>query len=638
MLTFREFFYLITEGQAENQALAILNNNQELLNQIKQVTPEPKYLPIIAYFHAKENINLNQLTRDIQSYKRLVDRKNLPMMQINKKGAFLDNQIVNYLTWTEKIHAVEGQINFQNRDNSNDAKPIDGKPIFSKNNIDIYEAHGRDKCIQYGNGYSFCISQIRNTMWQSYRDLQSSTFYFVFDRNRTKQDPLHIVVVDHTKDGFLLTDATNNTGKIAEFGDDSESYLKHLESKGVPRSVFQHVEYSEEEKSDKVKLGRLNIDLDFFKRLNHSEKSRYIGRGHYLSDEQFKYLLDSNFLDLVNQHINTGIPLSSKKINLIKNNNQLMKTVKRNFLIRMEKKDEFDDLDEEDYDELDNGYYEILRIFNSQEVEKYLKLVKGQTVSYEVLDIFKDIDKDLVHNYLINKFDSGNMSIDDFIASDVDLIVSNYEKLNNYNKNTLLNYLTDHSDHSNNLNDWKTLLNKVLEDQNFRTLRSYITIPDSYFIKLMKDNDFDFFNKIYNHGVTFKNMAINTLERFIDAYLKKSMFIDNEKFFKNIFYNMLKDNMIKSHRQVFQIIKDFVIMTDNYDLFKYLELDYKIILDLFKKHQKESIILNKLFSDDFEKKHPDVLKDLKSEIFYYELDKDKDMSEFLSSFGIEFNF
>jgi hypothetical protein len=49
-------------------------------------------------------------------------------------------------------------------------------PIISKNNITVYESHSRDKCIRFGKGQSFCISQPGNTQWQSYRDINLPLF------------------------------------------------------------------------------------------------------------------------------------------------------------------------------------------------------------------------------------------------------------------------------------------------------------------------------------------------------------------------------------------------------------------------------------------------------------------------------
>jgi hypothetical protein len=51
---FKEWFYL-NENAFENQSLAILNKDEHLFQIIKGHAPEPKYLPIIAYFYKQSN-------------------------------------------------------------------------------------------------------------------------------------------------------------------------------------------------------------------------------------------------------------------------------------------------------------------------------------------------------------------------------------------------------------------------------------------------------------------------------------------------------------------------------------------------------------------------------------------------------
>ena len=301
-------FYILLEGQQENQAFAILGNNKNLLEEIKNLGFESKYLPLLAYFHVKENINLNQLKLDFQQYKQLVDEKKIPLLSVNRNGIFLNNNPINYIHFTEKVHAIYGEKNLVKKRGKNDDVPENVTPIFSiPNNIDVYKANSPQECILHGKGYSFCISQPGNTMWQSYRDTQDSTFYFVFDRTRDKSDPLHIVVVDMTNRGPLLTDANNRTGNIAEFGEDAQSYLEYLKKRNVPISIFINEPKTQQEIEENEKLGEENSDLNWFKQLTSEEKSKYIGRGHSLSNEQFDFIWDNHLDSLIKQYINTGL-------------------------------------------------------------------------------------------------------------------------------------------------------------------------------------------------------------------------------------------------------------------------------------------------------------------------------------------
>ena len=44
-------------------------------------------------------------------------------------------------------------------------------------------------------------------------------------------------------------------------------------------------------KRNPKKLGNQNNSLDWFKSLSYDEKSKYIGRGHQLTNDQFDYLI-----------------------------------------------------------------------------------------------------------------------------------------------------------------------------------------------------------------------------------------------------------------------------------------------------------------------------------------------------------
>jgi hypothetical protein len=104
-------------------------------------------------------------------------------------------------------------------------------------------------------------------------------------------DPLHIVVFDNTSGGILLTDADNNTGTIAEYGEDVDAYVSYLKSKGVPVDDLVNRPKTPEEDEEERLLGKENKDLEWFINLPIEYKSAYIGRGHMLTDDQFDYLI-----------------------------------------------------------------------------------------------------------------------------------------------------------------------------------------------------------------------------------------------------------------------------------------------------------------------------------------------------------
>jgi hypothetical protein len=68
-------------------------------------------------------------------------------------------------------------------------------------------------------------------------------------------------------------------------------------------------------------LGDEYHDLNWFKQLSYDYKSKYIGRGHQLGDEQFSYLWgdrkSKGFADLLKQYLNNGITISDNQFKLL---------------------------------------------------------------------------------------------------------------------------------------------------------------------------------------------------------------------------------------------------------------------------------------------------------------------------------
>lgn len=313
-MRFRHWLVLNEASQQETQALKLLGGDEKVLAQLKSISPEPKFLPVLALLH-REQPDLAQLGKDWGEYKRLLDSKKMPLLSVQGDRIVTppNNQPITYLQWTEKVHAMGGDAEMVRRRMDIDYsqwKP----PIFKNEDLEVYETDGPGDCIRYGKGHSFCISQPGNTMWQSYRDTQTSTFYFVYDKSLPDTDPLRIVVVDMTNRGPILTDAKNTTGRVAEYGTDAEAYLDHLHKRGVPRDIFRNKEHTKEEKEETNALGRQNLSLVWFRALSPDQKSRYIGRGHRLSDEQFDYILDNGMDSLVKQYAEMGIKLNDHQM------------------------------------------------------------------------------------------------------------------------------------------------------------------------------------------------------------------------------------------------------------------------------------------------------------------------------------
>lgn len=337
MLKNYELFALILESKkTEEEAKNILDkedieNSDSIINQFKEIdeTKNQKLLPLMAKSYI-EHDNINDIKDVFSTICKKINMGKMELPEKTKKGYIVkDKTFSNWLEFSEYIHGLESMSKGKRKLEDSQIKiETDDKPIFDENGIKIYDADSVGKCIKYTQGgltgkkYSFCIGQPANTYYKSYRDNETSTFYFIIDENKDLNDPLHIVVFERQRYGVQLWDETNSPGEIAEYGPDDDGYIKYLEEKGVPVDKLLTLrEKSSEEIEEEKKLGRQNKDLNWLKDLSYKEKSAYIGRGHILSDEQFKYLWkfkdnDGGF-KLLKQYVDMGQPIPEEQFNIL---------------------------------------------------------------------------------------------------------------------------------------------------------------------------------------------------------------------------------------------------------------------------------------------------------------------------------
>ena len=317
----RNYFQIYESKKTEAEGLNILKkanieNPEEIINKIKTIDGSINQvnIPIIASLYVGGNTDINNLKGSMDVYNDLLSKKRITPVSLSK-GA--DNSIK--LKIADKIFDTNpsGYIKFREYiDGKKPAQTIskeeimdertEDKPIWAGNNIEIYDANDMVKCIRYcqgdltGRTYEFCIGKYgAENMFNSYRDNDVSTFYFIVDNNKDKSDPLHLVVFDHEQNGIKLTDVNNTTtqldggGGIAEYGDDVDKYVDYLKSKGVPVDTLlvNKPKTAEEIEEDRI-LRNENSDLSWFIKLPIELKSKYVGRGHMLTDEQFDYLME----------------------------------------------------------------------------------------------------------------------------------------------------------------------------------------------------------------------------------------------------------------------------------------------------------------------------------------------------------
>jgi hypothetical protein len=399
---FNDFKNIIESKQTEKQALKVLgyskdadnkngiDNVDKLLQDFKDIDKSKNQilLPSIAYFY-KHNVDLQSLNQVFSKIPKLLDRKILSI-QLTKKGVQIKNDIfTDWLKFSEKIDAIYSAIIYKEKQKTNKDKEHKSfetetdEPIFDDNGIKIYDGKDVGSCIRLGKGQSFCISQPDNTMYQSYRDSKSSSFYFIYDDNQ-KDNPLKIVVFDNTQYGVELTDETNDTGTIYKYGNETEPYIEYLKTKGVPvDTLLLNKPKTEDEIKEFKLLSEQNLDLKWFIDLTPDYKTKYIGRGHRLSFGQWDYLFDNNMWDLLNQYINIGHTINYTQFAQIETKPNLLKSYIR-FQYQL-----LDHPDNENYDS-DSKYVKYFDKFGYLEGDK--KYENGESDSYYKVLLYPTIE------------------------------------------------------------------------------------------------------------------------------------------------------------------------------------------------------------------------------------------------------
>ena len=346
MHNFKQWF-IINENKEEKALALELAGDIDVINQLSSIIPQgkkytDKLLLLAAYYYSK-NKNLEEIKTEMSAYIGYVVDNKMELITVNLLSKKPDSPWDSYVYWTQIIHGNQGRDAFNKKASF---KPSDSDfegevpfLISPDGKIKVYKANSPQQCIILGRGESFCISRPGNTNWQGYRDDHTSTFYFVYDS--TRNDRLSIVVIDQRYSGTVLTDKVNFTGKTLdpytgkETFFNSESYMRYLKEKGIDTSKIVNIPKSQEEEEENRKLGSNSTSLDWFASLSFEDKSKYIGRGHRLSDAQFDYLWDNKFDTLLIQYVRTGVKLHEHQFNKVITNRDLRDKYIHNRLLRI---------------------------------------------------------------------------------------------------------------------------------------------------------------------------------------------------------------------------------------------------------------------------------------------------------------
>jgi hypothetical protein len=557
--------WLVLTESKEEKALALeLAGDQNTLNELQKVIKPKdkntidKLLVLAAYYYSEEK-DLERIKKDIQDYIELLNNNTMKLITVDpatKQPSMEYGNLVNTIHGHQGEAAAKDRKNFQVTDQDfQGEEPIDTSPDGT---IKVYKANSPQQCIILGKGHSFCISQPGNTMWQSYRDSKHSTFYFVKDSSRN--DRLSTVVVDMTKNGPELTDVVNTTGTTldpytGEPTNETDPYFKYLKEKGINISKIEHIGQTPEEQKENEKLGRINQDLNWFVNLSHTEKSKYIGRGHLLTDEQFDYLWENGFKSLLEQYAKTGRQLLDYQIDKIATNSDLRSNYAHN---RFLANDHTEDMNGKEFDLLNQKQKEHV-LNNTENIQKIISTSKNRDETAKfIIQNKKDLTDKNVYallSYATNKDEMANLIIQnkkDLTDDDVYNLLNyaknkdemakllgseNINKLTDENVRNLLNYAKNKDEMANLIIQNK----KDLTDKNVYALLSYAKNKDEMAKLLGSEN----INKLTDENVrNLLNYAKNK-DEIANLIIQNKKDLTDKNVYTLLNYATNKDEIVK---------------------------------------------------------------------------------------------
>ena len=227
-----------------------------------------------------------------------------------------------------------------------------------------------------GSDTDWCITKPYSGMYHSYRFSRGSTFYFVFDENMAGTS-LEKVAIDFPKFTFDpvlgvfpvkrvdLTDLINRTGpnltqKLPGVrGRNWNAYQTYLRNNGIDTQERDEnnqlklrnepITSQEKEEHELLKTRRETLDefLELLKGENLREDlaKKYLARGHYLTTEQFNWLVNNQnqiTLELLSQYISYDL-ITEWDVAEIKKIPKLLKRLKGVAISLMEQKGYLDE-------------------------------------------------------------------------------------------------------------------------------------------------------------------------------------------------------------------------------------------------------------------------------------------------------
>jgi len=184
------------------------------------------------------------------------------------------------------------------------------EPVYESENgsLQVFLGDRREKCVTFrknferrtGKTYSWCISRSdASNLFTHYRLRgDEPVFYYLFDFERTTDDPLHACVIYVTNKGeYWLSDANNAGDKKYSWS----SLVRMMPKTKDLQGVFKYIPVLEKERDIIKEL----MSDEQFSELTRDQKEDYISAGHRLSASQLRNLWGlPDRVELINKYCN----------------------------------------------------------------------------------------------------------------------------------------------------------------------------------------------------------------------------------------------------------------------------------------------------------------------------------------------
>jgi len=277
-LIFEKYLTLTEKVTLENILNLLQNKNEKIaakLLEMDKTTSKGHVLKLAKFFNETQNLDVLS-----EYYKKFLELK--------KRNRIED--ITRFKSFSEMEHAIdamETKVNLSMPEEVGDAE----KPLYEDENIKVFGAENRAKCVKLGSNYSFCISRPGpGNLYSSYRLRDQSSFYFVRLKKRTDEkknndyvDPAHLMVIDALPKGeYNWTWADNGSQGHGTTRVTKEQAIKEFpELKPAFDKIITAKPLTRDEKSKIEKFNELANDFDAntFNSLKYPEKEEFIQQG-----------------------------------------------------------------------------------------------------------------------------------------------------------------------------------------------------------------------------------------------------------------------------------------------------------------------------------------------------------------------